>query len=946
MQPRVIAILVAHSGAEDLERTLGALSAQTRTPDVTVAVDLSSAKSGESIFANAGATHVLTARGGSSFGAAIAQAVHVTRPSEVESEWLWLLAQDNTPAPDALAQLLGAVEIAPSVGIAGPKLMDSGDPTRISEFGQTISRFGATVSLVNDELDQAQHDTQDDVLGVSASGMLVRRTLWSTLRGFDPGLPNIDASLDFSIRARLAGYRVIVVPQAKVMSSGGPELFDRASSSAARTFRLSRTAQLHRRLVYAPAWALAFHWLTLVPLAVLRSFGDLIAKRPSAIGGEIGAGFRAAFSGGVLAARKNLRRGRRLGWGAIAPLRMPASEVRERRVQAREAELIDADAASALAFTRSDTRAGFIAHGGLWVVLLTGLIGMLAYGALVGVTALSGGGLRPITHTVPELWSNIGLGWRHIGSGMFGAADPFAAVIAILGSMTWWSPTWSIVLLYLLALPLAALGAWFAARRFTRTPWMPTLAAVLWAFSPPLLSAISAGHLGALIAHLLLPWLVLTAVGAARSWASSATAALLFSVVVAGAPSLAPALLVLFIVLLVARPTKIHRIIGIPIPALILFAPLIVQQVLRGNPLGLLADPGVPVAHNSVTGWQLALGDATGTLNGWVEALSPFSVPGHMVPVLVSALLAPLGILALLSLFLPGSTRAVPMLLVALVGYATAVLSTVVQVGAVGAAPVTVWTGSGLSLMWLGIIGAALLAIEGLGRALGPVSILAALTTLALALPLVGIFLTGTSLVEPSNGRILPALVSAQASSSPAVGTLVVTSQGNAGIAVGVERGLGASLDDQSTLMSTKHLPTEIDQRLAVLAGNLATRSGFDYAAELGSLGISFVVVPDSSEDDETYLSMVQSLDGNEVLSPVGSTATGKLWRFDGDTTAPTVNITALQNSLATWYLIVLGVVFGATMLLAVPIGGRPRKPRLSTPADEPAGTFEEDDHG
>jgi GT2 family glycosyltransferase len=945
MQPRVTAILVARSGAENLERTLSALAAQTRAPDVTIAVDLSPARSGKSLMANAGATHVLSAREGSSFGAAVAHAVPFAPPAESESEWFWLLGSDNAPAPDALAKLLGAVEIAPSVGIAGPKLMDLRDPSRISEFGQTISRFGATVSLVNNELDQAQHDTQDDVLGVSASGMLVRRSLWSTLRGFDPGLPSIDASLDFSIRARLAGYRVIVVPEARVSSAGGPELFDRGSSSAARTFRLARAAQLHRRLVYSPAWALVFHWLSLVPLAVLRAIGDLIAKRPGAIGGEISAAFATAFSGGIRAARQNLRRSRKLSWGAIAPLRMPTSEVRERRMQAREAAFIDADAESSSAFTRSDTRAGLIAHGGLWVVVLTGLIGVLAYGALLGATALSGGGLRPITHTVPELWANIGLGWRHIGSGMFGAADPFAAVIAILGSLTWWSPTWSIVLLYLLALPLAALGAWFAARRFTRTPWMPALAAVLWAFSPPLLSAISDGHLGALIAHLLLPWLVLAAVGAAQSWASAAAAALLFSAVAAGAPSLVPALLVLFILLLVARPSKIHRIIGIPIPALILFAPLIMQQVLRGNTLGLLADPGVPVASGSATGWQLALGDATGTLNGWTAALTSLTVPPLAVPVLVSALLAPLGILALLSLFLPRSTRAVPMLLVAFLGYTTAVLSSVVHVGAVGAEPVTVWAGSGLSLMWLGIGGAAVLAIEGLGRALGPVSVLATLTTLALALPLVGAFLTDNSLVQPSNGRILPALVSAQASGSPSVGTLVITSQGDAGIAVRVERGLGASLDDQSTLVSTKRAPSGIDERLAVLAGNLATQSGFDYSSELDSLGISFIVVPASSNDDETYRSVVQSLDQNEVLSPVGTTATGLLWRFDGDTTPPKVRITPLEHTLATWYLVVLGVVFGAATLLAVPIGGRPRKPRPSPPADEPAGTFVEDDH-
>lgn len=955
MQPRVIAILVARAGVDSLERTLRDLAAQSRKPDVTLAVEISPAAAGESALAGVTATQVLSARDGTTFGKAVAQAVQFAPAAESESEWLWLLGHDNAPAPDALAKLLGAVEIAPSVGVAGPKLMDAADPTKISQFGQTMSRFGATIPLVSNELDQAQHDRMDDVLAVSAAGMLVRRSLWKSLGGFDPGLPSVDAALDFSVRARLAGYRVIVVPEAKVLSVGGPELFERGTSSAGRTFRLSRAAQLHRRLVYAPGWALSMHWLSLVPLAILRAIGDLVAKRPGAIGGELRAAFSTAFSGGIGAARANLRRGRRLGWGAIAPLRMPVAEVRERRMQAREAAVIEADAASARAFTQGESRAGFIANGGIWAVLLTGLIGVFAFGALLGAEALSGGGIRPITHGVPELWSNIGIGWRDIGTGMFGAADPFAVVLAILGSLTWWSPTWSIVLLYLLALPLSALGAWFASRRLHRAVWVPAVAALLWALAPPLLAALTGGHLGAVIAHLLLPWLVITAVDASRSWASGAASALLFAAVAASAPSLVPALLLLFVVLLVARPTRIHRSIAIPIPALVLFAPLIVQQVLRGNPLGLLADPGVPSALPHASGWQLALGDATGDLHGWPAALSGLLeqaasgqlpvAPGFVAPLLVSVLLAPLGILALLSLFLPSAARAVPVLLVALLGYSTAVLASLVQVGAVGDAAVTVWAGSGLSLLWLGLVGAACLALEGLRRAAAPVAAVTALTTVALALPMLGAFALGTSAVHPSDGRILPALVAAQASGSPAVGTLVITSQGEAGIAVSIERGLGAGLDDQSTLVSTTSQPSEVEERLAVLAGNLATRSGFDYAAELKALGVSFVVVPQADAEDETYRSTLRSLDANEVLTPVGTTSKGLLWRFDGETTVPEVTLSSLQRSLGTWYLVALAGVFGVTALLAIPLGGRPRAPRAAGPDDEPAGTFGEDDH-
>lgn len=950
MQPRVIAILVAHSGVENLERTVAALTAQTRVPDALIGVDASGAEGAQALLSSAGAIQVLVAKDAATFGAALSRAMHSLPAAESESEWLWLLGDDNAPAPDALERLLGAVEIAPSVAVAGPKLMRRDDPAKISEFGHTLSQFGASVILVRDELDQAQHDTREDVLGVSAAGMLVRRTLWTKLAGFDPGLPDIDASLDFCIRARLAGQRVIVVPQARVSSSGGPELFGRTSSSSRRTFRHARVAQLHRRLVYSPRWALALHWLSLLPLAIVRSVVDLIGKRPGAMGGEISAALAAAFSSGILPARRNLRRHRVLGWNAIASLRVPASEVRERRLQEREARLIDSDAPFSRAFSRTESRAGFVAHGGLWTVLLVGVVGLLVLSPLFGAAALSGGGLRPLDESVAALWSNIGLGWRGIGTGTFGAADPFAVVIALLGSLTWWSPDSSVVLVYVVAMPLAALGAWFAARRFVRNQWTPMLAAILWAFAPPLLGSLAAGHLGAIVAHLVLPWLVIAAVDAARSWAAGAAAALLFAVVAAGAPSIVPALVVLFVVLLIARPTKIHRILAIPLPALVLFAPLIIQQVSRGNALGLLADPGVPVAHTSPTGWQLALGDSVGALHGWPDVLSGLALPasgdsGIEAAVLVSALLAPLGLLALLSLFLPGAMRAVPALAMALLGYLTAVTASTVTVGAVGSEPVSVLAAPGLSLLWLGIGGAAILALDALGRARGPVSVAAALTSVVLVIPVLGAFVVGSSLVHPSNGRILPALVTVQASTSPSVGTLVITSQQDAGIAVRLERGGGATLDDQSTLVSTQPTLSDEDRRLAVLAGNLSTRSGFDYAEELSALGISFIVVPDSTVDDETYEQTVQALDGNEVISPVGTTANGLLWRFDGESGSPVPHVSPLQENLAMWYLVVLGIVFGITALLAIPVGVRPHKPRPSAPAEEPAGSFIEDDH-
>ncbi|MCU1425460.1 MAG: glycosyltransferase family 2 protein, partial [Microbacteriaceae bacterium] len=662
MQQRVTAILVARNGADFLERTLESLAAQTRRPETAILVDDASNDGSAAMLAAFSPTVLVSVPAMRSYGSAIAYALGVAGEQQGaqapggEDEWLWLLAHDNAPARDALAALLAAVEIAPSVAVAGPKLMRSDAPEVIDAYGETITRFGAAVSLVSGELDQAQHDRQSDILAVSGNGMLVRRSVWLALGGFDPALPDVDAALDFCIRVRLAGHRIVGVPTARVASAGGPEHFDRRTVSGHHRNTLHRRAELHRRLVYAPAFLLAVHWLPLLPLAVLRSLGHLLGKHPGSIPGEFRAALAAVFDGGVLPARRRLRKTRQLGWGAIAPLRMPRADVRELRAHQRAIRATPAGSG----VVEERIRPSFLSHGGAWIVLFLAATGAVAFGPLLGAVAATGGGLAPLSATLGELWSNVGYGWREVGAGFVGSADPFSLILALLGTLTFWSPSLSVVALYIVAVPLAALGAWWCAARFSERGWAPAVAAILWALAPPFLSSLGGGHLGAVIAHLLLPALVLTMVNATRSWSAGAASALLFAATIASAPSLAPALIIGWVAWLVSHPRRIARLIGVPIPAMILFAPIAVEQAMRGSWLGLLADPGVPIVDGTSFGWQLAIGSPVDSFNGWAELATTLGLHGLAAPIIVAALLSPLAALALLALFLPHSRRAVP----------------------------------------------------------------------------------------------------------------------------------------------------------------------------------------------------------------------------------------------------------------------------------------------
>ncbi|MBF0673486.1 MAG: glycosyltransferase [Salinibacterium sp.] len=948
MRQRVTAVLVARNGSDTLERTLSALKAQTRAPDVVVAVDAGSRDSSEAMLAAFGPTRLtaLPLKAPTTFGAAVGHAVGAEQSEDPEAEWLWLLAHDSAPRPEALERLLAAVEIAPSVAVAGPKVMDWSRPDVIADFGQSMTTLGASVSLVQGELDQAQHDVSEDVLGVAATGMLVRRSVFEQLGGFDPGLSGIDSGLDLCVRARLAGHRVIVVPAAKVSSIGAPEVLENEVLSPSRLARLARVAQLHRRLVYAPAPAVPLHWLSLLPLALLRSFWHLLAKRPGRIPGEFAAAFTAAFDGRVAGARRNLARGKRLGWSAIAPLRVTVAEVRERRGQAREAF-------SASGVIVDDPRIGYLGGGGLWVAVFATIAGVIMFMPLLGAQAVMGGGLLPLSPSIGELWSNVGVGWRNIGTGFFGPADPFAAVLAVIGSVTFWNPSLSILALHVLALPLASATAWFAARRLTRSPWIPLVASVLWAVAPPFVGSLMSGHLGAVISHILLPWFVLALLKGARSISASAAATLLFALIAACTPVLAPALVVGWIAWMVVNPRSIPRLIGVPVLAVVLFAPLAIEQFLRGTPLGLLADPGAPTIAGATSGWHLALLSPSEGLGGWVDALSRLSLSGPAAHVTVAVLLAPVAVLALLSLMLPGTRRSVPALAVALLGLVTAVAGSRVMVTGLGDTAVPIWPGSGLSLFWLGLLGAAVVALEGLaaadrrGRLAGVAGVVASVAVLAVAMPQLLAMHLGTARIHASDGRLVPAVVDAEARTSPQIGTLVLTPTAEGALLANLQRGTGATLDAQSTLASTAQEVTSDEETLAELAGNLASRGDYEPQADFERLFIGFVVLAEGESSERAATEVAQrtsdSLDGRADVTAVGQTDVGLLWRV---TERPSAEPEARVGNLDTFEgRVVLGVQGGVALvvlLLAVPTR-RHAKPRMQTLDEGPATTFDED---
>jgi len=918
----VTAVLVARNGAQYLPATIGALQAQTRPPDRIIAIDSASSDASLAILNQQlpGALVASAKRGtlASVIGLALGRSIGAET-----TDWYWFLGHDSAAHPRALEALLAAVEVAPSVVVAGPKLVRWDDPEIILGFGETITGSGASIQLVNSELDQAQHDRTTDVLGVAVPGMLVSAEVWARLGGFDEGLPSADAGLDFGVRARLAGHRVERVPDAKVATAGPVELFGRRSMGSGTRNMIRRRAQYHRRLSYAPGIAVPFLWLALLPLSIGYALWQVLAKRPGMAPGELGAGLAALFDGSVMRARRAIAASRTIDWSAIAPFRITGRDARELRERELAVEARTADRP-----VEERERPAFFAAGGGWAVLLAAIASAAAFGRLLGAPAVAGGALAPLG-PLGDLWAALGVRWRLEDGGYLGSADPFGAVLALLGSTTWWSPSTAVAVLVIAAMPLSALGAWFAAARVARTGWGPTIAAIAWAAAPPLLAGISGGQLGAVVAHVLLPWLVLAVMDARRSWSMAAVAGLLFAAVAASAPVLVPGLVVLLVLLIVVQPHRIHRLITIVVPAAALFAPLVLDQLGRGAPLALLADPGVPVVRETPRTLELLLGSPTAGFADWsgFAAASGMSwlagVPG---PLILAIAVAPVAVIALLALFLRGGERAIPGLVIAAVGLVTAVASAHLAVTVVGGQAAAIWAGSGLSLYWLGLLAAMAVGLDCLGRFAAVPGIVAALGVVIAAVPLAVSGSIGQSELVPSNGRVLPAIITADASQRPGVGTLELTATGEDSIAAALHRGAGPTAERVLTLQTTRTTVGPVQERIAVLAGNLVSTSGMDVVSTLDELGIEYLLLDTAGVDSPAYLRAVDAISGRAEFVAVGATAQGLLWQRAAEgpvTIEPGPG--PWDTARGTVAAIVQIVVFGLAILLAVPTTRRRR---------------------
>ena len=292
----VTAVLVSHDGARWLPQVLEALAAQTRDPDVLVAVDTASTDDSVALLTAAlGADSVFAADRDTGFGGAVGHALdrladHNSPPPE--GGWIWLLHDDCAPAPDALERLLHEATgpgAGPEIAVVGPKVREWPSLRRLVEVGVTIAGTGAReTGLEPGEPDQGQRDDPRQVLAVGTAGALVRRSTWSALGGLAPQLPLFGDDLDLGWRVARAGSQVRVAPAAMVFHAEAATRDLRTPGALTGSARRGqRSAALFVLLANCRGAVLPVQYVRLLLGSVLRAVGLLLLKAPREAWDEI-----------------------------------------------------------------------------------------------------------------------------------------------------------------------------------------------------------------------------------------------------------------------------------------------------------------------------------------------------------------------------------------------------------------------------------------------------------------------------------------------------------------------------------------------------------------------------------------------------------------------------------------------------------------------------------
>jgi GT2 family glycosyltransferase len=139
-----------------------------------------------------------------------------------KADYVLLFNSDAVADSTCLTALLDAAEAAPTAAFLGPLIVRASDVDRLESAGQSFdTRTGRHRELDRGRLAASVNPTPHHVDAVSGCALLARASALRSIGLLDEQLFAYFEDMDWCLRARHAGFSVLVVPEARVEHVGG-----------------------------------------------------------------------------------------------------------------------------------------------------------------------------------------------------------------------------------------------------------------------------------------------------------------------------------------------------------------------------------------------------------------------------------------------------------------------------------------------------------------------------------------------------------------------------------------------------------------------------------------------------------------------------------------------------------------------------------------------------
>jgi GT2 family glycosyltransferase/protoporphyrinogen oxidase len=257
-EPSVCAVILTYNHYEDTRECLHSLQ-QSDYPNLDIVVVDNGSSDGTPEQLRKEFPEVIVIETGRNLGVPWGYNVGFAHALRTQVEYILMLNNDTTVAPDMLRRLVESAQGDPDAGILMPKVLYYDRPDRIWSAGGRYRVFPPAIIIVGQDRPSAKYEKPFQLEYALSCGLLIHRRAFERAGLFDPGYFFYFDDWDFSARVRAHGLNILLVPQAKMWHKVSQSTRESGKSALFYTVWGESSTRFYRRHGRPVALSLPIH---------------------------------------------------------------------------------------------------------------------------------------------------------------------------------------------------------------------------------------------------------------------------------------------------------------------------------------------------------------------------------------------------------------------------------------------------------------------------------------------------------------------------------------------------------------------------------------------------------------------------------------------------------------------------------------------------------------